>query len=122
MDGEIVLTPAALLDLLTQIDELKDKDIGVTQGLDGMLQLQIGNSMYEIREDNATEISVDESVTSEINQANIDAYNDLANSDNIEFFEDSISNVPVQSGIIKELIKTLAVGGIVRFAANKLKK
>ena len=81
MDGEIVLTPAALLDLLTQIDELKDKDIGVTQGLDGMLQLQIGNSMYEIREDNATEISVDESVTSEINQANIDAYNDLANSD-----------------------------------------
>lgn len=122
MDGEIVLTPAALLDLLTQIDELKDKDIGVTQGLDGMLQLQIGNSIYEIREDNATEISVDESVTSEINQANIDAYNDLANSDNIEFFEDSISNVPVQSGIIKELIKTLAVGGIVRFAANKLKK
>ena len=63
MDGEIVLTPAALLDLLTQIDELKDKDIGVTQGLDGMLQLQIGNSIYEIREDNATEISVDESVT-----------------------------------------------------------
>ena len=122
MDGEIVLTPAALLDLLTQIDELKDKDIGVTQGLDGMLQLQIGNSIYEIREDNATEISVDESVTSEINQANVDAYNDLANSDNIEFFEDSISNVPVQSGIIKELIKTLAVGGIVRFAANKLKK
>lgn len=122
MDGEIVLTPAALLDLLTQIDELKDKDIGVTQGLDGMLQLQIGDSIYEITEDNATEISVDESVTSEINQANIDAYNDLANSDNIEFFEDSISNVPVQSGIIKELIKTLAVGGIVRFAANKLKK
>ena len=33
-----------------------------------------------------------------------------------------MNRLPVQSGIIKERIKTLAVGGIVRFAANKLKK
>ena len=44
-----LFTPAALLSLLSQIDELKDKQLELTETLDGTMQLCIGDSVYTMR-------------------------------------------------------------------------
>ena len=36
----IVFTPASLIDLLSQIEELKDYDIGISETIDGQIQLK----------------------------------------------------------------------------------
>lgn len=113
---ELVFTPASLIDLLSQIDELKDVDVGITEAIDGSLQLQVGSSIYNIDDRQAVEVSVDDLVVDQVNQANLDAYEDLVDS-----AEMIISQEPVESGPIKELIKTLLVGGMVRLAAKTLK-
>lgn len=114
---EIMFTPAALLDLLSQIDELKDVNIGITETIDSQIQLQIGDSTYILKEDDATEIRVDSSVIDAVEDANIHAYEDLADSGQINLD----SSEPIESGVLKELAKTLFVGGIVRLSAKFLK-
>ena len=47
--GNLLFTPSAVLDLLVQIDELKDKEVGIVETLDGNLQLSIGDSDYRAR-------------------------------------------------------------------------
>ena len=113
---ELVFTPASLIDLLSQIDELKDVDVGITEAIDGSLQLQVGSSIYNIDDRQAVEVYVDDLVVDQVNQANLDAYEDLVDS-----AEMTISQEPVESGPIKEFIKTLLVGGMVRLAAKTLK-
>lgn len=114
---EIIFTPAALLDLLSQIDELKDVNIGITETIDGQIQLQIGNSTYILEADNATEVEVDESVIDAVEDANLYAYEDLADSGQINLD----ASEPIESGVLKELAKTLLVGGMVRLSAKLLK-
>lgn len=113
--NEIVFTPAGLLDLLSQIDEFKDFDIGLTPTIDDKLQLQIGNSIYTI-DNNAEIVYVDNEVVEDVSEVNDTTYDNLMSSGQ---FEDS---QPVQSGLIKELAKTLFVGGVVRLTADILKK
>ena len=108
--SEIVLTPAALLDLLSKIDELSSYDIGLTESMSGGFQLQIGNSIYNIDSDNATDVRVSDEVVDTIGEVNSEAY------DNIEESEDYI-----ESGIIKELAKTLLIGGLVRLSGKILR-
>lgn len=114
---ELLFTPAALLDLLTQIDELKDVNVGITETLDDSLQLQIGDSIYELSDDSVTDLKVDESVVDAVEDANLTAYENLEDSG--EF--DVTDSIPVESGIIKEVAKTLLVGGLVRLSAKLLK-
>ena len=38
----IVFTPASLIDLLSKIEELSDYPIGITETLDGQIQLNVG--------------------------------------------------------------------------------
>lgn len=116
-DSLILFTPAALLDLLSQIDELKSIDVGITETLDGLLQLQVGNSTYIIDATSATRVSVDSSVLDTVDDANMQAYEELASSGNIEL---NTLN-PISSGVLKELAKTLLVGGMVRLSAKLLK-
>ena len=112
--SELVFTPASLLDLLSQIDELKDLDVGLTETIDGKIQLQVGNSVYIIG-DSAESIQVDEQVIEDVSSLNEDTYNDLAVSGQ---FED---DQPIESGIIAELAKTLFIGGVARLTAKYLK-
>lgn len=111
----VVFTPASVLSVLTKIDELKDVNIGMTETLDGKLQLQVGESVYELEPQSPTEISVETSVVEKVEDANQDAYEDLAESGEVELQE------PVTSGILKEIAKTLLVGGMVRLTGKMMK-
>ena len=115
MNNEVLFTPAALLDLLTQIEELSNVDVGITESIDGSLNLAVGESTYIIDNHAATNIEVDSDVVDAVNTANIEAYEDLADTGQVSLSE------PIQSGVIKEIAKTLLVGGLVRLSAKLLK-
>ena len=112
---ELLFTPASLLSLLSQIDELKDTYIGVTETIDGQLQLQVGPSIYMIANEEVNDVSVDDSVVKQIDDINNSAYEALEASGDIDL-ED-----PVESGILKEIAKTLLVGGLVRLGSKLLR-
>lgn len=113
--SQILFTPSSLVDFLTQVDELKDVNIGVND--DGeKVSISIGDSTYEIAPKSVTDIDVSDDDVDQVCQANESNYDELEESGSIEI-DDSI-----ESGIIKQLLKTLAIGGIVRLAAKELKK
>lgn len=129
---ELLFTPAAVLSLLSQIDELKDVNVGVSEYTDG-LQIQVGESIYTISSEDAEKIDVDESVLDRVDEISVDAYQGLEDSGSIEIhdpdgdghIEEGVSGSDdevVEGGIIKELAKTLFVGGLVRLTAKMLKK
>lgn len=107
----IIFTPASLLEILNQIDELKDYSLSVTETLDGNLQLQIGDSTYEIKTDEAEEVEVPEQVIEEVDTINEDAYTDLVEN---EGFEETEDQEVIESGLIKEAIKSLLLGGAIK--------
>ena len=111
---QLVFTSASILDLLSSIDELKDKNINLTETESG-ISITIGESTYKINTANATEVEVDEEVVEEIDEVTSEAYSEL--SDNGVDVQDE-----VEGGPIKELIKTLMLGGMVKMTANMLKK
>ena len=120
--SELLFTPASLLSLLVQIDELRDKEIGITQTVDNYIQLQIGDSTYEIIPDDVVDIATTKGDLSEVSDANIKTYEELADDGEVTF-DDSIDlNTPVEGGILKEIAKTLLVGGIVRLGTKLLSK
>lgn len=112
---ELLFTPASLLDLLCKVDEFKDMEIGISETIDGKLQLQVGNSYYELQPETETTIDVPESDLNAVSEANVDTYNELADSGV------DISDQPVEGGIIKEALKALAIGGMVKLTAKLLK-
>lgn len=111
---QLVFTSASILDLLSSIDELKDKNINLTETESG-ISITIGESTYEINTADAVEVEVDEEVVEEIDEVTSEAYSEL--SDNGIDVQDE-----VEGGPIKELIKTLMLGGMVKMTANMLKK
>ena len=111
---QLVFTSASILDLLSSIDELKDKNINLTETESG-ISITIGESTYEIDTANAVEVEVDEEVVEEIDEVTSEAYSEL--SDNGVDVQDE-----VEGGPIKELVKTLMLGGMVKMTANMLKK
>lgn len=130
MDEEILFTSAAILDLLSQIDELADKDLHIDKTIDNKIQLTIGSSVYEISNEPDTTIEVSEETVDDINEATVDAYQQLLDRP-IEYKSDisednnSVTQIPedaepIQGGIIKEAIKSLLLGGMIRFAKNRL--
>lgn len=120
---QLLFTPSSILSLLTQIDELKDKQIELTESLDGSLHLSIGNSKYVIQEEHPVEFEVDNDVVEEVDELNEDTYLDLQESGDVEMdfvTELDEDSVAVKGGILSELFKTLAVGGMVRLTSKML--
>ena len=112
----ILFTPSAILDLLSKIDELQEYELGLTESLDGALQLQIGDSFYELNADEiATDIEIDDQIVDQIAAINELAYEDLVNDGLTEE-----SSEPIQSGLIKEIVRTLLIGGVVRMGKQYL--
>lgn len=116
-NNTIVFTSAALLDLLTSIDELADIDVGLTQTLDNQFQLQVGSSIYDLQPADESEVAVDIDTVDEIEQINVDAYDAIV--DDTDLLD--ITDKPIEGGPIKEIAKTLLVGGMVRLAGKILK-
>ena len=115
MDG-IVFTPASLIDLLSKIDELKDYDINVTETIDDQLQLSIGDSIYLIDNEDATPVQVSEDVVEAVEDINIEAYENLDESIDVLVGDEQ----PVESGILKEVAKSLLLGGMIRLSKKLL--
>lgn len=113
-NSELVFTPASLLDIISKIDELSQYEVGLTTTLDGQLQLQVGDSVYDLTsESDVNNINVDDSVVDDVSEINEDAYDQIVS-------DDGEDTQPIESGLIKEMIKTLAIGGVVRLGKNYL--
>ena len=113
-NNEILLTPAALLDFLRQVDELADKDISVDD-TGSALNITIGNSSYSIDFSQAEEVEVPTEVVDEVAEINETTYEEI---DDVEYTEVSDEEEVVEGGLISEALKTLAVGGLVRLAGK----
>jgi len=108
----LILTPSALFDVLSQIEELKGHEIQVEQNDEG-IYIKIDENKYNLQP--GTELSdVDDEIVDVIEDINEDGYEAIDNS------EEYSDEEPVEGGIIKELIKTLAIGGLVRLTKNAL--
>lgn len=116
---ELLFTPAAVLDVLSNIEELKDIDVGVVEDGEGAVQILVGQSTYNIVPSNEVVIEVAEDELDAIDDASVETYNTLAESDRVEVGE--LQDV-VEGGIIKELAKTLLVGGLVRLTNRIINK
>ena len=116
-NNEILLTSAALLDFLRQVDELADKDISVDE-TGSTLSVTIGDSTYGIDLNQAEEIEVPDEVVEEVADVADDAYAELSEA-GVEVTESD--EEPVEGGLISEALKTLAVGGLVRLAGKLIK-
>lgn len=117
--NEVMFTSAAVLDLLLQIDELKDYTVGLTETLNGDIQLQIGDSTYMIDNQDTKIIEVDDQVVGEIEVTAEDAYTDIA--EDVGYGSVETAD-PVKAGLIKEIAKSLTLGGLIRFASKHLLK
>ena len=117
MKSGILLTSAALLDFLSQIDELSEQEISVSES-DSNISVQIGQSLYNI-DGTVEEVTAPDYVVSDIEDICDDAYNNLIDAGAAEDIE---SSTAVTGGIVKELAKTLLVGGLVRFTSKLLRK
>lgn len=115
----LVFTPAGLVDVLIQIDELSQYNIGISEAPDGTLQLQIGTSTYILNTEEATQVSVDEEIVDAVDEANLDAYTKLSDAGEVKLEDDPDT---IQSGILKEIAKTLLLGGMVRLSAKLLRR
>ena len=113
---QVLLTPSALLDFLLQVDELGGLTVSVSETADGNIQVLIGDSIYSIDCSNAQEIQVEPEAVDKVSDINEEAYEDIIESD------DSVEQVvDVEGGLIKEFVKTLAVGGLARLAGKAVK-
>lgn len=111
----LLFTPSAVLDLLTQVDELSDKDLELVETGSG-IQLKVGESIYNIDGSYSTTIDVPKDVVTEVDEVNQEGY------DAVESAGAENTAEPVQSGILSELAKSLLLGGMVRLSAKILKK
>ena len=114
MNDQILFTPSSLLDILSNVDELKDIDVGVTESNDGSIYLNIGQSSQKLDTSDATEVEVTDEILDVVEDANQDGY------DNITEVKVERDDEVVESGIIKQVAKTLLVGGLVRLSAKLL--
>lgn len=113
MDESKVLTISGLITFLSEIEQLKGLDIGISES-DDNLCINIGDDTYCIQSPEDSVVEVDSDVVDSIEEIDQEGWDEIP--DVIE--EDE----PVEGGIIKELIKTLAIGGLVRLTKNALEK
>lgn len=114
---EILFTPASILELLASIDELKDHELSITETIDNKIQLQIDESIYIIdTEETPSEVKVDEDVVDEISEINEQAYQELIENDDMVINE----NEPIEGGVLKELAKSLLLGGMIKLTKKLL--
>lgn len=114
---KLVFTPSAVLALLSEIEELAGYDIAFEESSDS-IDISIDDKHYILEAENAEEIDIDENSLDAISDANDSGYDELKDNQNIVYEEDP---EPVEGGIIKELVKTLAVGGLVRLTSDAIK-
>lgn len=114
---ELVFTPSAVLGLLNSLEELADKEISFVEN-ENSIDISIGSNTYNIKTNQATDVEVSDAGLESVAEANDEGYAELEESGDLEFDDDE----PIEGGIIKELVKTLYVGGLVRLTSDAIKK
>lgn len=113
MNSTVVLTPSSLMDFLSQVDELGDLQVAVSETPDGNVQVLVGDSVYSIDCSQAEDVYVPDEVVDTVDDINEQAYEDIVDgSDMVD---------PVEGGLIAEVVKTLAIGGLARLAGKAVK-
>ena len=115
MNDEILFTPAAVLDLLSQIPELEGKDVALSESGDAII-VSIGDASYEIATSDATNIEVEDEVVEQVAEANDEGYEQIDSDMTVEESE------CVEGGPIGQLLKTLFIGGLVRLSNKMMSK
>lgn len=112
-----LLTAASLMDLLCQIDEFKQFDIDLIETYQKIV-LKVNDSMYSIMPDESTVVDAesDKDLIEDIVDAQNETYSQLVKTDQIS------DESTVEGGIVKEALKTLLIGGMVRLGSKLLKK
>lgn len=106
----LVFTPAAILELLASIEEIKDLPVGVSETLDGDIQIQVGESNYIIKEpETKNTVKVEGEVVDKVDEINEQAYQDIEDK-----FEDAVEEEVIETGLVKALGKVLLIGGLVK--------
>lgn len=118
MNEETLFTSAALLDFLNQIDELAEYPITVDES-SGAINVKIGESSYTIAKADAQEVEVPDEVVEEVSDITDEAFEEIDNTE-YEQFADIPEDSPIEAGVISEILKTLAVGGMVRLTGKVL--
>ena len=116
----VVLTPSALLAFLTQIDELKDVNIEMEE-YGSFIKIKIGENYYTLEAPESSAVEVSNDVVDEVSDLNDEGYDEI--SEDIEegsIDGELIEGEAIEGGIVKELLKTLAVGGLVRLTKGAI--
>lgn len=118
---EILFTPVAVLNLLHSISELEGCDIELVETSEGKIQFAINESLYNVDTSSAVVIDAPEETVAEVQEVNDSEYSDIVDS---SYTADmvSIGNEDINSGIVKEVAKTLLVGGLVRLTSKLLRR
>lgn len=120
---EVLFTSAAVADLISQLDEYQGKTVHITDTPAGA-EIVIDNATYNIPYQNAEEVQVDEAALEEVTDVLDDAYSRFE-TDEVLFngvgAVHSDEPADITSGILKEVAKTLLVGGLVRLTTKLLK-
>ena len=115
----LVLTPSALLTFLAQVEELKTAEISLVEDEDA-IRVQIGDGTYVLESPQTSEVEISEDAVEELDSLNEEGYEQLAEDEDINL--EDVAGEEVEGGVIKELIKTLAVGGLVRLTKDAILK
>lgn len=114
----LVLTTSALLAFLSQIEELEDVDIAIGES-DDKIKVVIGENEYILESPEDSTVEVETEVVDTIDAINEDGFDEIEEEGTVERIEVE-DGEPIEGGIIKELVKTLAVGGLVRLTKHAL--
>lgn len=119
---EIVFTSGALLDLLSQIDELADKSIALGTADGEVPELYIDNTTYRLSNAGIEDVQVDSSAVRDVALLSREVLDDVDSRQEPLVEDGDAENLePVESGIIKQAVKTLLIGGLVRLTSKLLK-
>lgn len=106
--SQIVFTPSSLLDLLSQIDELSDYDIDVSEVGDEQVEITIGESTYSINSQDAYDVAVDDETVEDVESINDEGYEELG----VDTLED------IEGGLIKTAVKALLLRGLIKLSSK----
>ncbi len=119
---EIVFTSGALLDLLSRIDELADKSIALGTADGEVPELYIDNTTYRLSHAGIEDVQVNSSAVRDVASLSREVLDDVDSRQEPLVEDEGAENLePVESGIIKQAVKTLLIGGLVRLTSKLLK-
>ena len=108
--AQIVFTPASLLDLLSQIEELGEYNIDVSE-FNNSVEITIGESTYKISPQSAYDVEVDDEVVEDIESINDESYEELG--------VDTLENI--EGGLIGTVVKSLLLRGLIKLSSKLIK-